>query len=394
MNVQKQKLCSKSDSKLSSYQELVDYLYEHGTKKLLECVSHNIHKLNVDEKTFCFIFRQVKPYLKAFFDFSSNFNTNCNISTEGLNLDSIKVFSRVVMSIDFDFCIFLNYFSETEISKTFENLHSPDESIRSVSKLLIEAIYKRFHLSYKIFQEIFANELLEFIDNPRQLKETEFIYKMLRNMIINNDIQDDIEEYYKQFVLPSLILMPFSSSENVNLLIETFCTHIPKFQKITLRYISKVFSRVDSNDQVKIMEFTTTIIHSYFINDPLVSLDFDFSEILNLGFTSENYLVIDASINMINDSAVKRFIEIHIRAVLPLIFVNLYRLSKKFWRLEQRCKAIQAIGNILNTDINTFESCVVDYNKKKYHSRYSDPILDDEKYFNDKLKEINSNFKK
>lgn len=387
MIIQKSKLYSKNDLKINSYKGIADYFHSHGLKKLFEFLMENAHKLIIDEKTFCFIFRHIKPHIVKFFHPLPNIAVS-------KDLEPIKVFTKLLLSANITFESFLLYFSEYEIYKTFENLYSTDEDIVSISMFLIESIYRRYQVAWPILQEIFANELLYFISNPLVgYKQIEFILKLQKTMIINNNYGDDIEEYYEQFILPSILFMPFASMDVVSLVLEVFCTHITKCQKITLKSLWKSYYRIDSNEQIKIISMLSVITHSYFIKEYNGSIDMEIAEILKLSFQSENYLVVDTALNLLSDSAVKRFIEVYIKSILPIIFDSLYKLSKSFWRSDQKCKAIQAIGNIFNTNIDLFEECLISYNKKRYYKACDDQILDNEKFVNEKIKELISHSK-
>lgn len=375
----------KGSSDPISYKEIAKYSDENDPKKLFDFVFFGCSTRKIDEKIFCFVFRQIKPFLNGFLNSSSN-------GDEHVDFDAMRALSRLILSSDFDFDVFLAYFTENGMVQAFENLRAPHKEVKEASKLLIECIYKKFRESSSILREIIANELLMFhagLTNPRDM---EFIFRMLRSIVINNDLGSGVVEYYEQFVLPSINIMPYAGCDSMYMLFEAFCSHSTKCQKLSLRFFVKSFSRLDSVDHIKLMEMTTRILHIYFFKESTESLDEDFSEMLNLGLKSESYLVIDAVMNMLNDDAVKRFIEVNVKSVLPRVFESLYRLSKRFWRLEQRCKAIQAIGSILSMDNNVFEDCLIEYNKTKYHRRYSTSELDDERVFNEKIKKMQSVF--
>ena len=78
MIVQKQKPYAKRPKRLNLYQELCKYLYENDSQSLFKYISNNFSKWILDKKTFCFIFRQIKPHLNDFFDSSSGVKKDLN----------------------------------------------------------------------------------------------------------------------------------------------------------------------------------------------------------------------------------------------------------------------------------------------------------------------------
>lgn len=384
MIVQKKKAYLKRSLDLVSYSEIVKYSDKSDPKKLIDFVFFSCNARKIDEKVFCFVFRQIKPFLNGLLDFSPN--------TKNLDFNILRALSRLIQSSSFDFEVFLTYITENNIAHAFENLRTMNERVKDASKLLIECIYRKFRGSSPILRDIIANELLVFHASQENSREVEFIFGLLRSMVISNELGDGMEEYYEQFVLPSISMVPCTACDSVYMVIEAFCSHSTRCKSLSLRFFAKSFQKLDSIDHVKLMEATTRILHVWFFKESSTLLEEDFSELLSQGLRSESYLVIDAVMSMISDHAVRRFMEVNIKSILPRVFEGLYKLSKRFWRLEQRCRAIQAIGSIFGMDGSVFEDCLIEYNRARYHRRCSSSGLDNEKMFNERIRRMQTSF--
>lgn len=372
---------NKESEKFNVYQELINYINENNYGKFFLYILNNIGKITIDEKMFFFIYRQTKPFLIKFY----NQNPKLKIKLE---LTPLKVFSKIIQQSNFKFSSFLLYLSESEINNIFDNLKSTNDEVYEVSRSLIESICYRFREASSMIQEIISNDLINFYKFQQHHRAIEFELLIIKNFILNNTIENNFEIYFEQFILPIIIHIPYFRIDFVASFIDCVCSRISICQKLILKFFAKSFLKYDSNDQIKIIELTTCVLRTYFFKEVFGLIDLDFSETLNCALKSENYLVIDAAIEMLSDIAIKRFIEIHRKTVIPYIFDSLYKLSKKFWKQEQKCKAIQAIGNILNIDVNVFEECLINYNKRKFYKNSEDPTLDNEKIYNDRLKNI------
>lgn len=385
MILPKKRQCGDSEKKHDIYQELVNYLNENNHGKFFLCILNNLGKFKIDEKMFFFIYRQTKPFLAKYYDIYPKKNV-C------FDLLPLKVLSRVISQSKIDFNIFLQYMTVSKITNIFENLKSENDNVFGVSKLLIETISNKFSQSSSIFLDIIANDLISFLMYKRHSKVIEFEFGLLKSIIVNNGVDQNFCIYYKQYILPIIISIPYAEIDLVVSLLDSICSRASNCQKYTLEYFVRSFLKFDSNDQIKIIELTICVLKCTFFKEISDHINLEFSEILNLALSRENYLVVDAALEMLNDMPVKRYIEIHRKFILPYTFETLYRLSKKFWKKEQKCKAIQTIGEILNLDIDLFEECLVTYNKKSFYKKSEDPSLENEKLYNDIIRKAYNRF--
>lgn len=343
---------------LISKEEVMSLVEDKSPSQILTSIIHNIQKCHIDEQAFEFLFRKLYPFIQRIVQFPKLKN---NLDIEKLNL-----FTKAVSCIEFSFNTFLEYFSDEDISSLFELLGICEERLKDPIQKLLEGIFTKFEESLPLYKEIISNRFLLFSPLLHDQNELEFNFKIILLMLQGKKFGNDILEFYAQFIQPRIV---FCSLENIELardIIEAVCSTCPECQRATLRYMSKVYLKVGSSEQIKILELASKVIHTNFFFQSNSFLEWDFCEIINLAAKSESYIVADAVIEMIDDSAVRKFIQNNIRTVLPKIFDNLYRLSKKFWRQEQRFKAIKVIGNILNINNEVFETCVIEYNKKKH----------------------------
>lgn len=378
------KINYKKISETEPFQVLVSYLNEKSYDKFFLYLLDNPSTLIIDEKMFSFILRQIKPIMNKFFQSKNDPHVNHTLALKSL------IF--IIKKVEFTFEALLSYFTVNDIVRTFESLHSKNTEIVSFSKMVIQTMSMQFKDSSKIFFEIISNELILF-KNLRFSNDIMLFYlKIVSQAILYSDTNAEIPQYYAQFILPILIDIPYSNIDLVSQLIETTCSRFPDCQRTTMKYFVKTFGGFGSTDQIKILELTGFVVKSYFYRGSKFSLDLDFSALMSHALQSENYLIVDTSIELLNNMSVQRFMEVNIKTVLPYLFDPLYKLSKKFWKQEQRCKAVQAIGQILKYDSKIFEECLINYNKKRYlFKRNEDSSFDDEKLFNNWAK--NSNYR-
>ncbi|ELA42430.1 uncharacterized protein VICG_00529 [Vittaforma corneae ATCC 50505] len=369
----------------ASYIEVAKVLDGKDTHQAINYLLANIHCCKIDERLFSLIFRKLRPFLRQIMDATIK-------QRVFFDMMIFKSFAKILQFSELAYERFLEYFSEQDITEVFEILGECQEKSKEYLACLIECILTKFRQSASLFKEIVSNQMLNFQNTHKTSIDLNFEFKIILHLISTNNFGDNLKEYYSQFILPCALFSPTANFEPTSKLVDSICSISPECQKLTLGYFLKVYNQANSLQQVKIVELTTKIIHSIFFFHSKISVEWEFCEILNHALKSESYLVIDCVIEMFGDAAVKRFITDCFKSVLPRIFDNLYRLSKRFWRNEQRYKTIQTIGNILRIDSEVFEECLVKYNKKRFYSGSQDPSLDDENFFINQIKRMQYNF--
>lgn len=357
-------------------------------KDVYQTINHllaNIHSCEIDERLFSFIFRRFRPLMQQVLHATPKQRLL-------FDLKIFKSFAKILQSSDLNYERFLEYLTEQDITTLFETHRECPEKSKEYLMCLIDCILTKFRESSKLFKEIIANYLLMFQNTLRFPADLCDDFRILHQIISTDSFGDNLVEYYKQFILPCTLYVPVANFEMAAKLTDLICSRSPECQKIVLRYFSMAFGQMDSLQQVKIVELASRIIHSNFFFQSKSPIEWEFCDILNQALKSENYLVIDSIIEVFSDVAVKKYITDGFSTILPKIFENLYKLSKKFWRHEQRYKTIQTIGNILKINPDVFEECLVKYNKKRYYRSSQDPSLDNEKFCFDQIKKIQHSF--
>lgn len=380
------RICKLKDAKeTTSYIEIAKALDGKDIHQTINYLLANIHCCKIDERLFSLIFRRFRPVLRQIMD--------ATVKQRALfDLTVFKSFAKILQFSEIAYERFLEYFSEQDIIEVLEILGECQEKSKECLACLIECILIKFRQAGGLFKEIASNQMLSFQNAHKSFEDLTFVFKIILHLISTNNFGDGLKEYYTQFILPCILFLPTANFEPALKLVDAVCSISPECQKITLRYILKMYSQVNSLQQVKVIELTTRIIHSMFFFHTKNSIEWEFCEILNHALKSESYLVIDCVIEMLGDVAVKKFITDHFKSVLPRIFDNLYRLSKRFWRSEQRYKTIQAIGSILRINSEVFEECLVKYNKKRFYGGPQDPSLDDESFFIRQIRKVQYGF--
>ena len=356
---------SKKPKNPISHAEVLKLVEIKSSTDVQSSIVNNIQKDKLDEYTFGFLFRKIYPIIEKILGISNTKNLADIINIE--DIEKLVLLEKAISCIDFGYEIFLNYLSEDEIVRMFEFLNINDQRIEESLERVLERIFTKFDDSANLFKQVIANRLIAiYMSKSKCQHELEFIYKVVLLMIDKGTFMNDIFEFYYQFILPLIVFCSLENTELSKNVVEAVCSISPECQRITLRHFFKIYYRVGSNEQIKILDLTSEVIHTNFFFPSKSFLEWEFSEIINIALKSESFVVIDAVIELIENSAVKKFIHNNLKIILPKIFENLYKLSKKFWRHEQRFKAIKTIGNILSFDHEVFEACLIEYNKKKH----------------------------
>lgn len=364
-----------------SYVEMVKILDGKDIQQAASYLITNIHCCKIDERLFSFIFRKFRPFLYQIM------NSNQKQRTF-LDPKIFKSFAKIVQFSELQFERFLEYFPEHDINLVFETLADVSEKFKEPFIAFLECILIKFRDSFPLFKEITANHLMTIRHGNQLHIDLTFSFKVLHHLVSTNSFGDNLVEYHIQFILPCVFMMPVANFEPASKLLDSICSVSPKCQVETLRYFIKTFKSIDSLHQVKLVEQTAKIVHLNFFFNMNAYIEWEFGEILNLAMVSESYLVIDMVIEILGDTAVKKFVADYIVTFLPRIFDNLYRLSRRFWRNEQKYKTIQIIGGILKIDLDVFERCLIVYNKRKFYRSSQDPSLDDESFCINQIKNL------
>lgn len=368
-----------------SYEEIATILDEKDIDQTISYLMANIYRCKIDERLFCFIFRKFRPFLHQIINATIKQKANCDLRI-------FKSFTKILQFSEIKYERFIEYFTEQDITQIFENISECPEKLKESLILLIECISIKFKQSCQLFKDIISNQLILFNITQVTSNDLIFIFKILAHFININCFEPDLHEYYSQYILPCVLYIPVANVDIVSKLIDSVCSMIPDCQKLTLKFFIKMFNEVTSQQQSMIIELTAKIVHINFFFRSIRSIEGEFCEILNLALKSENFLVIDSIIDFFCDTAVKKFITDSFKTILPQIFGNLYKLSKNFWRNEQRYKTIQTIGDILKIDIDVFEACLIRYNSKRMYKGSKDLTLDNEYYCLNQVRKNDNNF--
>lgn len=381
--IQKQS-SSMRDVKLKlSYADIAVNLNEKDLTQTVNFILSNIQRCNIDECLFSFIFRKFKPIFTSF----QNSNDK---KRQAIDINSFRLFSRIFQFVEIDYTKFLEYMPEQTIVSIFEALETVDEKQKEPLLSVLESILSRFRESVGLFKEMIANWVVNCSDS-KDVVIMSFCFKTLFIIISKEYFGNDIDEYYRQYVLPNVLHHDLVDLESLYKLVETVCSKFTKHQLNTLKYLLKNYEISTSTQQIRIIELTARIIHVSFFFQPENSLIWEFCAIINSTMQSDNFIIIDAAMEIFNDKAVKKFVSDNHKIIIPMIFENLYRLTKKFWKCEQRCKAIQILNTFLSLNSDLFEKCLINYNKKKIHIHSNSPSLDNEKYYIDQIKKTQNN---
>ncbi|KAM0681264.1 hypothetical protein GINT2_000462 [Glugoides intestinalis] len=362
-----------------SYSDVARILDGKDTRYILNFILSNIHCCNVDDRLFSFVIRKVKPVFE-YFMCRENFYDN---STSYLILST---FVKILQEAEIKYCIFQEHFSDHDISEIFELLTSFPEKIKNIMSLFIETMANKFIECTPLLEEIIENRLLRFQNLEICFSEIVIDFKLLTMLITTERFCNDLESYYTQFILNCILKCSTADILISSKLLESICLRVPECQIKTFKYFIKVYYKSTSIEQLKIVEMTTSILNTALFAHPKNKIQWEFCQLLNFFLKSDNYLVVDVAIEMLEVNIVKKFIIDNFRSILPLVFESIYKLSKKFWKREQKYKAIQTIGNILRIDSTLFEDCLIKYNKSKVYYGEHDSTLDDERYYINKIK--------
>jgi len=372
-----------------SYIEMAKILEGKDIKQTASYLLANIHCCKIDERLFSFIFRKFRPFLYQIMNSTPN-------QRAFLDQSIFKPFSKVIQFAEVNYERFLEYFPEQDINLVFEALAETSEKLKEPLTCFLECILTKFRPSFPLFKDIISNQLTSILNQTSHSQQPHiditFYFKILHHLISTNSFGDDLPEYHAQFILPCIFFTPVANFEPASKLLDSICSVSPKSQVQTLKYFIKIFNTIDSFHQVKLVELTSRVVYLNFFFNVNASIEWEFGEILNLAMKSENYLVVDAVIEVFADAAVKRFISDYVQTFLPKIFDNLYRLSRRFWRNEQKYKTIQTIGSILKINSDVFEKCLVSYNRRKLYRVPQDPSLDDESFCINQIKKLQHGF--
>lgn len=363
---------SKKPKNLISQSEILKIFENKASNLIFPSFFDNIQRDNIDEPTFVFLFRKIYPILDKAFRIPNIKKTSNNL--ECLDSEKLLVLGKAIGNVCFGIEIFLKYFSKEDIVGIFEAIDFCNETVKKALENLLEQILLKFHEVGQLYKDTIANKLLLYSSNPKYQNDVDFLFRLILNMLENDILGNDIPEFYLQFILPLIVYCSVENLELAKNVIGKVSSISPECQRISLSHFLKIYPTIGSNEQIKILDLTNTVIHHNFFFKSKSFLGWELSNIINMALKSESFIVIDTVIDMIDNSSTKTFIEDNIRIILPRIFNNIYKLSKKFWKQEQRFKAIKTIGNILNIDNDVFEACLVEYNKNKQSNLESNLI--------------------
>lgn len=382
--IQKQSSLMRDAKSKLSYSDIAVNLHEKDLSQTINFVLSNIQRCKIDECLFSFIFRKFKPIFTTF----QNSNDK---KRQSVDINSFRLFSKIFHFIEIEYERFLDYMTEQTIVSIFEALETVDETQAEPLICILENTISRFRESAGLFKDMIANWIINYSET-KNMTILNFCFKTLFTLVSKEYFGDDIEEYYIQYILPSILHQSLADCESLYKLIEAVCSQFTGLQLNTLKYALKYYNVVTSVQQTKIIELTAKIIHVSFFFKSETPLIWEFCAIINTSMQSDNFIIVDTAMEIFNDNAVKKFVSDNHKIIIPMLFESLYKLTKRFWKGEQRCKAVQILNTFLNLNSDLFEKCLINYNKKKTYFHSNIPSLDNEKYYIEQIKKTqNSN---
>lgn len=251
------------------------------------------------------------------------------------------------------FILYKNKFIKSAIFETF-------------NKILLKMNRTKNYQIYKIleFFQLLEKNNLDVKNYQKKDFKNEKIYLKNKNdsesdkndLEIENHEENEFYEYYVNIIITGLMIC----EPNVSFLIIKKMAQLDKKLILwNLKYFSNTFSIQKTDVQVNIILFLE------FIDEFEVIYKEYLFKILEKTAVSHNSLAINQFYLLFNNKKVTEFIHINIKKILPKVFENLYRNSKRSWSVKERIEYSRILDFFVALDPETFRKSLIKYNTKK-----------------------------
>jgi hypothetical protein len=352
---------------------------------------NNLKSIRISEDLFIIIVRRCKEVLfrdikninpTGILYYSGDDVNIRNKATSNINIFS-KIFSYVTNSCISESTI-LKGLDDIDIFKLVDLLKSEDETERGhISSVLINIfdvfrhkitnlVKNELGLFYEgLRTHIGIEEILEIVlcivesfrsKNKREITDVKiFNLDKLKN--------NENDNFYFEYILRFLSVRNLEYYKIIPQIIYKYASEDVDISEFTLKYIYKLFQNIEYINKPMLIQIYSMIYIRWCRRIPFNNIKDDFCNIINLGLKSEHFVLIEEILQIIDIKAMKSIIQENITEILPRIFVNLYNLSKKYWRSKGKMKIFKYISVILSMSHECFEQCLIKYNMERFINR-------------------------
>ncbi|KAI5174640.1 serine/threonine-protein phosphatase 2A regulatory subunit B' [Pancytospora epiphaga] len=335
---------------------------------------------DVDSHALCFIVNGISPFFNRLciecqeyphesikLQFKSK-DMFCPAIPESVYI--LRVVTLLLKGSSLPYSLFVEYFGGSFVPGLVSLLRSQDSQTRTLAFGILQKVGGQYKQLHSLFLEAAANEFTSlFIKVPAGLPEDvrtdnrsiEWVAKFLLIIFDSEVFLKEAETYYLQYILPAVLSTPPSFSP----LILIFCREFPPCQTYTVRHFCKIYDKGTTSVHVWLIDMLAKVIEIHVNTGGNVNIEYYVSLLLAKALSSESFIVIDAALSLFLNVSVQNYLKDEITEILPKCFSQLYKLSKKFWRQEQRIKALEIVGGIIKFNREIFEACLIEYNSQK-----------------------------
>ncbi|ELQ76556.1 Serine/threonine protein phosphatase 2A, regulatory subunit [Trachipleistophora hominis] len=291
---------------------------------------------------------------------------------------AIEIFRRYLGSQKCSITVLKSAFEEREIENFFAKIKTVTVKarimiVRCVQILLLKAVEYRYLLKNCIY-----NELVYYIENGKNLKCIDVLLDICAFYVLK-DIYHDMHEL--RYFLINYVLPLFTNSnafcyrDDVILLFTSICYCSDSFMDMVFTHFSKIFFETNTPTKTLIMEITLKVLNEkcrdMYPYIPMIT------EFINFALKEQNSALIVIMKLLFSLPVLFLSLKRNIAHFLPLIFTNLYKTSKNYWNVEERCVLYEIISNIMIIDKDLFDWCLMNYNKERYGAYFDRKINED-----------------
>lgn len=363
---------SDSDFTLSYLRSLEDMLFQekisvNDEKKIIEKLKHIILYSDIKKKD--------KIEMKSLINKDEHKNEKQSVSNY-----SLEILKKYLNSAKFSSNMFMSIYDEKELEDLFarikvETVKGRILIIRCFQLLLIKAVECRYILKNCIY-----NELTYYIENGRNLRHIDVLLDICCFYVIKDIYYslDELHSFLINYIFPMFTNSnAFIHKDDILLLFKNVCYCHDVLMDAVFRYFADIFHSSNTPTKTIIMEVTFKILNEKYVD--IYSYITMLSTYINFALREQNCALIANLKLLFTLPILNRSFKKNIAHILPLIFQNLYRTSKKYWNVEDRGFLYEIINNVMLMDKNVFDMCLMTYNKQKYGA-YLDKKMDDLAY--------------
>lgn len=319
----------------------------------------------IDESMLCSIMEEIRPALQ-WLDPPSARGRGAARRASAKTAALLRVLSAALAQSQISHGRFLECIGEQSVVLLVGLLKSRECTIRELSFGIVGQLGQRHGELAPLLEEAAANELASAGDRDAK----GWVVRLLLLLVRHGRSTGEGCGLYRQFIVPVLLGGDAAIRRDA---VQTFCATCGGCQMHTARYLRRAYAALDTPEQARALETLAVLLAALRTGGAQDGLEPHVSALLIHGLAAESHLVMDAVLSIFDQAGTAWYVDERIAVILPKVFPSLYRASKKFWRLEQRCRALRVIAHVVRVSHGLFERCLIDYNLKKLKHDRGDP---------------------